>query len=215
MELLQSLPEMKSYLEIDSSDTTYDNFLLDQGEVISSAIETYCKRNFKKKTYTQEFYKDELFDSRGGRIGEVLLYHYPVINVNSVLEGTEAVSDYRVVKSSGVLRKKEGLFLNNDVLTVEYIAGYTRLPALVREVFYSLLSERYNKKVAGVDLNFGKNVQRVSIPGTISIDYDYTLDTNNRNTPLGIIVGDTANVLDQFVSERAVMGSLREGYVYS
>lgn len=215
MNLLQSLPEMKSYLEIDSSNTTYDNFLLDQGEVISSAIETYCKRSFIKKNYTQTFYKDELFDSRGGRIGEVLLYHYPVVSITSVTEDTESITDYRVVNESGVLRKKEGFFLNADTLEVQYSAGYSRLPALVREVFYSLLSERYNKKVAGVDLNFGKNVQRVSIPGTISIDYDYTLDTNNRNTPLGIIVGDTANVLDQFVSERAVIGTLREGYVYS
>jgi len=211
VEILQTLEQMKSYLGIE--DNSYDNFLIDQGEIISSAIETYCRRSFKRKNYTQTFYKDELLSSRE-RLGELRLYHYPIVSVASIFEGSEEVTDYRVVKDSGIIRRQYSFFTNSDEVTIQYSAGFNRLPPLLREVFYTLLNERYSKKQAGVDLSFGKNVQRVSIPGTISIDYDYTLDTNNRNTALGVIIGDNANVLDQFVSERTLIGSLREGYVY-
>jgi hypothetical protein len=221
MDLLFDLNTMKTYFEIDESDTTYDSFLVDQGEIITDAMQRYCSRSFLKKRYVQEFFKDE-YTNKGfnaGFVGELFLYQYPLISIESIQEIDSEdtavdITDYRSVLDTALIRRRNGWFRSNEKLVVTYLAGYTRLPAVLRDVYFSLLSERYNKKVAGVALDFGKNVQRVSIPGTISIDYDYTLDTNNRNTAFGMIVGDQANVLDQFVSERRIMGTLREGYVY-
>jgi hypothetical protein len=212
---------MKTYLGVDESDTTYDTFLVDQGEIITDAMQRYCSRNFLKKRYVQTFYKDE-YTNKGfnaGFIGELFLYHYPLISIESIQEidsdgNATDITDYRQVLDTALIRRRDGFFYSAEELVVTYHAGFTRLPATLRDTYFNLLTERFNKKKSGVELSFGKNVQRVSIPGTISIDYDYTLDTNNRNTAFGMIVGDQANVLDQFVSERRLMGTLREGYVY-
>jgi len=87
------------------------------------------------------------------------------------------------------------------------LAGYATIPTIILTVLDSLVQERYNKKVAGVDLNFGSDVQRVSIPGTISIDFDYSLSNNERKSSYGSIIGSYANILDDWRSERSVVGN--------
>ena len=75
------------------------------------------------------------------------------------------------------------------------------------------MGERYNKKSSGVDLNFGSDVQRVSIPGAISIDFDYSLSNNERKSAYGVILGSNSNILDDWRSERSVIGSGKLEYV--
>jgi hypothetical protein len=210
--MLMSLEQVKKALNIPCEDTSNDDFLISQINLISEAMELYCGRKFNLASYTQEFYKDEIAKDI---VSEIFLYHYPVVNIVSIQQDGEDITEYRTVKSTGLIRKRTGLFISYDSpLTVMYSAGYQTLPYTLQEVLTSLVRERYNKKVAGVDLNFGSDVQRISIPGTISIDYDYTLENNSQGVALGILVGTYANVLDQFKSERKVVGTLREGYVY-
>lgn len=216
--LLIPLFKVKEYLGIEASDTTYDAFLTEQILIISDAFERYCGRKFLRSNYTQTFYRDEL-PSEWTR--ELFLCQYPVHSIASILVNDVEFTDYRLVKDTGLLRSRYGFFYSNvnidesaDELTVIYNAGFDILPATLRDVFYNLISERYNKKINNVDLNFGSNVQRVSIPGTISIDYDYTLESNSSGRAFGVIVRDSANVLDQFKSERKYIGVLREGYVH-
>jgi hypothetical protein len=79
---------------------------------------------------------------------------------------------------------------------------------------YELIEERYNKKVAGVALNFGSDVQRLSVPGVMSIDFDYTLQNNERDSKFGMFIKGYANVLDSFRSERSILAdSIKDGYV--
>lgn len=210
--MLVTLDDMKKNLGIELDDTTYDDFLTEQINIISEAMELYCGRKFLKKTYTQTFYRDEFPKDT---VKELYLYHYPVHSIVDIDEGGDDLLGYRIVFSTGLMRLPTGFFRSDTELDITYVAGYTELPYVLKNCIYSLVGERYSKKQSGIDLSFGSDVQRVSIPGTISIDYDYTLQNNDQTTALGVILGNQINVLDQFKSERKVIGTLREGYVFS
>lgn len=206
--MLVSLSEMKSFLGIAPGDTTYDDFLTQQEIIISSAVQNYCGRVFSQGTYTQTFYRDMI-----GPTKELVLYHYPVTAISSVLErGEEVVSSVRLHTPTGIINRKEG-FLYGDETEVSYTAGYSTTPALIQAVVLSLVSEKYNKKKAGIDINFGSDVQSISIPSVISVTFDYTLTSNDRNNGFGAILGKYLNVLDAFRSERTVIGSSVRAYV--
>ena len=87
------------------------------------------------------------------------------------------------------------------------------MPTTIQYVVKAIVEERYNKKLSGVSLNFGSDVQRISIPGTISIDFDYTLTSNDRVNAFGNLLGSYLNLLDFYRSERAILGASRLNYV--
>jgi|TARA_R110000851_G_scaffold91621_2_gene199982 hypothetical protein len=205
---LVSLVDMKTYLEIPALDTTYDVFLQDQLDVVSAAVEGYCARKFETGSYVQTFYKDELEKPQK----ELLLYHYPIQTITSVVEDGEAITDYRVLNNTGKI-VRPNKFLIGEELAVTYNAGFTDIPLPVVSTVRTLVEENYNKKVSGVALNFGSDIQGISIPGTISIQYDYTLQSNERANAYGMILGNHANVLDLYRSERAVIGTIGNQYV--
>lgn len=218
--MLVSLSDMKSYLGLNSGVTEYDAFLTMQLEIVSDAVEGYCGRKFMQATYKQTFYREEYPNDLDFK--ELLLAAYPLSTVNYIKEylnetdtiGRE-VTEYRLAKELSILRYIQGgrFFLHGDIIEVEYVAGYTELPTLVKSVIYSVVQERYNKKINGIDLNFGSDIQRISIPGTIGIDFDYSLQNNERKSAFGTILGNHANVLDYFRSERAVVGNVQIMYV--
>jgi hypothetical protein len=217
--MLIALADVKSYLGIDNLDTTYDSFLTEQEEIVSSSIENYCGRKFLSATYTQVFYLED-FDYRPKVIHT---FHYPLVSVTSVKEYptkltdtavTLLAADYRVQKPYGVVTSStNNFFLEGNILEIVYVAGYAALPAPIKSVELSILEERYNKKKSGISLNFGSDVQRVSIAGTISVDFDYSLQSNERVSAYGTILGNYINVLDQYRSERVLTGSGMITYV--
>jgi len=223
--MLVTLANMKLYLGIPTLTTTYDTFLTEQITMISSAIENYCGRKFNSTSYTQIFYKEDLEDDKIS-LG-VFLYHFPTITITSVTEYISGAStlltagEYRVHLPSSTLYKIEDgskstwLCGADDAsyVTVVFVAGYATIPPEIDTVVKSLVEERYRKKISGIDLGFGNDVQRVSIPGTISIDFDYSLQTNERKNAFGMLIGNYGNVLDFFRSERAIIGSIKENYV--
>jgi len=207
--MLDTLANVKSRLGITTSDN--DAFLTQQITLISDVIEAYCRRKFLQKTYIQTFYRE---DNRPSSILE--LYHYPVVNVSDVEQDGESLDDeaYRVHKPTGrISRTDKDRFFFCEETIVTYSAGYATCPTPVLAVLDSIVSERYNKKIAGVDLNFGSDVQRISIPGAISIDFDYSLSNNERKSSYGTILGNNANILDDWRSERSVIGSGKLEYV--
>jgi hypothetical protein len=215
--MLVSLADMKSYLGITGTD--YDVFLTQQITLISEAIELYCNRKFESATYTQSYYRDEYLKEYSPT--SVTLYHFPISVINSIIEKTDnsdpgtAVNDYRLNKPTGIVFTIDGnrFFNNGSIVEVEYVAGYATIPATIQSVVYALVSERYNKKINGIDLDFGADVQRISIPGTISVDFDYSLSNNDRKTPFGVILGSHVNVLDYYRSDRRIVGDVRLSYV--
>lgn len=200
--MLDTLANVKSRLGIT---TDYDTFLTQQIALISDVIEAYCRRKFTSTAWTQTFYKQELTDVR-----TLELYHFPLISVTSITIDDVALTvdelaDVVLHKPTARLRREDGTWLYGDKIVVSYTAGYATIPAIILSVLDSLVQERYNKKVSGVDLNFGSDVQRISIPGAISIDFDYSLSNNDRKSAYGTIIGSQANILDDWRSERAVL----------
>lgn len=214
--MLVTLQDMKDYLG--ETTGTLDTFLTLQLEIISEAIEGYCGRKFLENTYTQYFYQDEI-----GFTEELPLYHYPINSVTSIEEAGVLLTDgFRVESEVGLLIRERYFWLQHRIsvptlaipkIKVIYDAGYSVLPAPLQYVVFSWVQEKYNRKKAGIDLNFGSDVQRISIPGALSIDFDYTLDNNQRVNSFGNIVGNYMNVLDPYRSERPILGRMGRTYV--
>lgn len=226
MTQLVTLDEMKTYLNIPLVNTDHDDFLNREITVISDAIEGFCNRKFLLTSYTQTFYADD-YPSRSER-KELHLFHYPIDTITSVKEiyvssagNTEDnVTDFRLHKETARLQKQdEGRRCNwfncYDKIEVAYDAGVAvaDVPTPVKEVVYALVSEKYNKDQAGIPSNFGNDVQRISIPGVMSLDFDYSLQANERDANFGMILGNYTNVLLTYRSERAVLGDIKEEYV--
>lgn len=213
--MLVSLTDMKTYLELTGS--TYDTFLTDQLQLISDSVELYCGRKFEQASYTQTFYKDD-FDVPQKHL---YLFHYPLISLDAAEtgDGTDILSQLRFHKPTAKVIWKDRRFFQGyfthiaEEVIFEYTAGFATIPTPVASVIKTLVEERYNKKVAGIDLNFGRDVQSVSVPGTINVAFDYTLQANERKNALGMILGDYTNVLDMFRSERPLVGEILENYV--
>lgn len=206
--MLDTLINVKSRLGITTSDD--DSFITSQISLISDVIEAYCRRKFNASDWVQTFYKEDLTSTK-----ILELYHYPTIEITDLLiDGVEILpSDLRVHKPSSQFRKSDGSSIYGSEIVVEYRAGYETVPSPVLSVLDALVGERYTKKKSGVDLNFGSDVQRISIPGAISIDFDYSLSNNDRKSSYGTIIGNYANVLDDWRSERSVIGSGKLEYV--
>jgi hypothetical protein len=222
--MLVSLADMKTYLGI--ADASYDDFLTEQLNLISSAVENYCGRKFEAADWTQlyhntDFNEDSVF----------YLYHYPVNSIASVKTVSTSLGvdtktaletyQYRLKSDTGrLVRLDEGVVRTwfedlglNSSIEVIYNAGYSTVPYEVQSVVKSLVEERYNKKANGIEVGFGNDVQRVSIPGTIAVDFDYSLQANERNVRFGMLLGNYVNVLDPFRSERPLAGEIKENYV--
>ena len=207
--MLDSLTNVKSRLGITGTDQ--DTFLTQQITLVSDVIEAYCRRKFLEADYVQTFYRDENPQTK-----KMELYHFPVSLISSIEEDDEELDGdlYRLHKDSGYVMGVDGkYFFSAKETVVEYTAGYETCPTPILSVLDSIVQERYNKKTSGVDLNFGSDVQRISIPGAISIDFDYTLKNNDRTSAYGSILGNNANILDDWRSERSVMGKNKLEYV--
>lgn len=209
------LADAKTFLKIDPSDTSQDLFLQSQLDIICEAVEAYCRRTFGLANVVQTFYAD---DENGGLAGkEIALYMWPVQSVSSITVDGSLVTDYRVNLPKGyIVRSVYGapgwIYSYDSQLVVTYIAGFPTIPNPIRHVVLSLVQQNYNRSQMGIPLSFGSDVQSISIPKTISIAFDYTLDNNDRSVPFGTILGNFLNTLDYYRSERAVMGSGRLEY---
>jgi len=218
--MLVSLDDMKAYLGIPSGNTSNDVFLTQQIQTISEAIENYCGRKFESATYTQLFYKDDYIQRDLPR-DTLTMYHFPLISVNTIKsKQTEAdvgtdITNYRVHKPTAKITNKDyfDMFSFSEIVEVNYTAGYASIPFVIQNCVYSLVQERYNKKSNGIDLNFGSDVQSISIPGTISIAYDYSLNDNERKNAFGAILGKYVNTLDFYRSERTLLGKIEDAYL--
>lgn len=207
--MLVALNDMKAYLSIPILDTTYDAFLNTQIDIVSEAIEGYCGRKFLEDTYTQVFYPKDIQVMPK----YLMLYHYPVTEVISIFEDGVELTDFITLYSQGRIDKRLGRFFCYGVedVTVNYKAGFITCPKTIESVVYAIVEEKYNKRKAGLNVNFGSDVQSISIPGSINIQFDYTLTQNDRKNAFGMILGNYSNVLDPYRSERVLTGTIYGG----
>lgn len=231
---LITLAELKVALGNPTTDATQDAFLQGEIDLYSEIIESYCARKFIQSTYTQQFYRD---DFPQDSVGFIRLYHWPVTIISSIqlitrsesgdtTETLTANSDYRFHNTGKIKRlcnyiprTWDGDFGSSwyasTEIQIDYTAGFlvADVPLPIKNTMYAIIDERWRKYLQGQELNFGKNVQRMSVPGVISIDYDYTLTQNERERKFGMFLGDYANALDFYRSDRALIGNITEPYV--
>ncbi len=220
--MLVTLSEIKSYLNVTVTD--HDTFLTEQGNLISDIIEAYCRRSFSPKTYEQSYFRNDY------RLSQMLqTFHYPLLSVASIVEDGVTLDPtlYRVHKPSGNILQTApfgfgagfaygpgvGGFFRAIETVVTYDSGLATIPSAIKASVFQLVEERYNKRISGVALNFGREVQRIAIPGAISVDFDFSLKYDDRKIPFGVILGNTVNMLDYYRSDRAILGSGRLTYV--
>lgn len=226
---LLTLTEIKDYLG--ETTTDHDAFLNQQNDLFSSAIENYCGRKFVDTSYTQTLYYSDFAADVG--ISRIYLYHYPFTTITAIraisrVNGIDTTTvltseDYRSQDKKGSIQRTcEGRPVNwfvydglstNGRYEIDFNAGYTDTPLEIKDAMLSLIEERYNRKKSGIALNFGNDVQNISIPGTISIAFDYTLQNNERKNKFGVLLGSYLNVFDFWRSERALIGEIKENYV--
>ena len=205
--MLVTLADMKTYLGI--ADTSYDAFLTEQLNNISEAIETYCGRVFASTAYTQTFYKDE---AKSPYL-ELALKNFPVITLTSVIEDTtNLTADTRSHPTTGTIINKEGWFRIYNEVKVVYTAGFATIPYPIQSAVKSIVEEAYNKNKAGINLGFGNDVQSVSIPGVVNVQFDFSLQANERKTPMGMLLGNYLNIFDKYRTERSMIGSIGRNY---
>lgn len=218
--MLVTLADAKDYLDISSADTSDDAFLTVQLNLLSDTVEAYCRRSFNSASYVQTYYSSDYKPSY-----KLETFQYPLISVASIVIDTDApldTSEYRINKTNGaIIRTPPNYFFGGycagliaaSQTVVTYTAGYVTIPTIITSVILDLLQERYNKKKSGTDLNFGSDVQSISIPGSISVDFDYSLSNNERTSAFGVILGSNVNALDYYRSERAVLGESKLIYL--
>jgi hypothetical protein len=202
--MLVTLADVKSFLG--ESGNTFDSFLTEQINLISDAIEQYCGRKFLTATYKQTYYSK---DYKPAPL-QLQMYHYPVKTLTSLKQdGVLTVDGFRLHKATGTLISDFRFLNSEDEIEVIYDAGYDQaeIPTPLKNVVYSLVEEKYNRKKSGLSLNFGNDVQRISVAGTMSIDFDYSLNNNDRSNAFGSILGAHLNVVDAYRSDRRIIGS--------
>lgn len=223
---LVTLADMKTYLG--EATTTYDTFLQAQLDLYSSTVENYCGRKFEQASYVQTYYKSD-FTSQDR---ELTLYHFPAVTITSVEEITsnEGVDtttttlspyQYRTNERVGTIKKMCAGMVTNWFSTigyetrveVTYDAGYATIPLEIDAVIKRLVEVDYSKEKSNVPLSMGPDIQSIAIPGVMNIAYDYSLQANERKNKFGMLIGNYANVLDSFRSERALIGEVRDNYV--
>ena len=209
-----TLAEIKAYLGIPLVDTTYDDFLNLQGEVTTDAIEMYCQRKIMAANYVETFYAADYTPAQTLKTWEYPLNSISQIKIDGVITPIADIEGFRFGKSTGIITSPRGFFnCWKEELEITYNAGYVQLPSLLKYVYLNIIQTNYNKKKNGIDLSFGSDVQRVSIAGVMSLDFDYSLVSNEETTLMGSILGNYLNVVRQFRSERAVIGSGKVKYV--
>lgn len=215
---LDTLANVKMRLNITTTDD--DTFLQAQINLVSDVIEAYIRRKVLATNFTQHFYRE---DYRQSHLME--LFAYPVQSITSITEDgvTLDPTTYRLHKPTGRVMRissaaygfARGYFFysTTEETIVTYSAGWAVCPSPILSVLDEVVSVRYNKMKSGVDLNFGADVQRVSIPGVIAIDFDYKALNNDRSSTFGTILGNTLNSLDFYRSHRAVLGDSQISYI--
>ena len=114
---LTSLVNVKAALHITTTDD--DTLLENLINRISAAVESYCRRKFKARDYTEKY------DGDGTSV--LYLKQYPVNSVSSLKIGTGTVnsSDYVLYKEEGKIRLKYSVFPEGiQNVEVAYNAGY-------------------------------------------------------------------------------------------
>lgn len=107
---------IKSMTNMPTENTTKDNLYSIAIKAGIKASENYCRRNFNQQEYV----------GKGFVMGDdIQLSSLPVIEVKEVKIDDDIITDYKVIKSLGIIKLEEEF---EDDFEVTYTGGYEELP---------------------------------------------------------------------------------------
>lgn len=114
--MLTTIAKVKKILLLDESDTSLDDTLQLYILAASQAIANYCRRDFKKQSYT-----DITHSAPGSKL--LVLRNYPIDSVEEVTIPSGTITDFDVI-TDGLLYRDAGWPDEVRSVTVKYTAGY-------------------------------------------------------------------------------------------
>lgn len=181
------LAEVKTYLVVTGTD---DDVRIAQIMVwVSELIDCYLGRVMVQAEHTQTAYKV--------RSEYLQLRNYPVSTLTSITIDDEVqdLDDYHLIEDTGEIY---GDFITGDVNVLVYTGGYTTNPAVVDEVYLSIIEDRYEdyKGLSDADVkdvtlfDFAKvSYDTANSSGARSISYSGVGSTGNVAQPLEDYLG--------------------------
>jgi hypothetical protein len=157
---LIDLGSLKEYLNIDSADTSKDNFLIRKINAMSTLVQQYINRNLNVQTYTENL--------QGNNRQYLTLRNYPLVSVESVsffdniLDPSQYdVDDYCMKR--GMVYKETGWTANDfligiggdpvpgrKIIQIQYHAGYETIPADIQDATIDLVALKYKESIYGI-----------------------------------------------------------------
>lgn len=181
------LAAVKDYLGV--TDTTDDIRIAQIMVWVQELIDAYLGRVMVEAEHTQTAYKP--------RTEYLQLRNYPVSAISSITVDGEAtdVTAYYLNQDTGEMY---GEFIYGDVNVIVYTGGYATLPAVVEEVYLSIVDDRYidYKGLSDADVkdvtlfDFAKvSYDTVNSSGARSLSYSGVGSTGNTAAPLEEYLG--------------------------
>jgi len=132
-----TLAEAKSFLGISGAE--HDDMLTRALASASVAIEAFCNTVFPQRTVTE-------FAVAEDEVSTFVLRHAPVSAVASVsIAGTAYdVAEFRIMKTSGMVRRVDGAAMPSGDFEIEYTAGYATVPEGVKQAALEYVRDVYN-----------------------------------------------------------------------
>lgn len=176
--MLTTLERVKDLLRIPQEDTTRDLLLEAAARAASDLIESYCRRSFELKAYTDRV--------DGSGTPYLVLKNYPIKAVSALKyrDAAEDINSIEVLTDKGLLFRRSGWVRGDLLYTVTYEAGYV----LRTDAEAGTLPEALEFAVALFAQQMLKQQQQAGIEskrvGDISVTYQNEFNSKNGTPQL-------------------------------
>jgi len=200
MSCYPTLVDVKDYFDI--TDPTYDDQLTLILSWTSALIEAYLGRALCLAETTQTLYKPQTVIAQ--------LDNYPGDSITEVeVDGNiKPLEDYHLVKRIGTVY---GDFFSATHVNITYMGGYTELPAVISDVFYSIVGDRYETLLGASDAD----IKDVTLFDFAKVSYDTSGSSGSSSLSYqGVGSGtvpeplqDYLGMLDLYKSNNVLLGA--------
>jgi uncharacterized phiE125 gp8 family phage protein len=166
---LVSIDTVRRLVLDDPDDVSKDDVLTELINGCTGAIEDFCGRKFKQRTYT-----DEQYSGSGGKV--LYLKQYPVSSVTSVRvldddDNEETIEVTRKDLEAGMLYSPNSYWPKGDMnILASYTAGYGTIPSNLSLACALLVEFYYKLSVADFSSVFGEGnvtIRPEAFPGKV------------------------------------------------
>lgn len=148
---LTTLANVREYLQTPAADTTKDNLLTRLINVASAAIESFCGRKFKSRSFTETHYYDDYESAQN-----ILTKQFPITALTSITDDGVALTADELAECENrttYIRLDEE---RSGTIVITYTAGYTTIPYDLEQACVLLVHYYYKMDVANFSTVFAE-----------------------------------------------------------